>query len=138
MKVSVSPELLISHSEHVLQLQNLPRLMFWEVLQHELKLLYIVYFSMQSIEHLAGRDPVLILWIFFSLVFVQIMSCPFKINQVDVLTGIATWLVIDVYSVFYMDLIGVLQGNFFPYFFCTGECHSLPKYGSATQNVSPP
>ena len=45
------------------------------------------------------------------------MSCPFEINQVDVLTGIATWNEIDVYSVFYMDLNEVLQGNFFLTFF---------------------
>ena len=59
---------------------------------------------------------------------VQIISCPFKI---DVLTGIATWNEIDVYSVFYMDLIWVLQGSFFLTFLAQESV-------TASQNVVEP
>ena len=87
---------------------------------------YSVFFNAvnwTSCWQVHGSSPVNFFLTFFahslqkSGLAVQIMLCPFKINQVDVLTGIATWNEIDVYSVFYMDLIRVLQGNFFSHFF---------------------
>ena len=154
ISISQSPKLLISCSECILPLQNFPMLMFWEVLQHEVKLPFIVYFPLQSHEHFDGRDPVQVPnREFYNITFLlwrlsqhpkMWISHSEHISLHSKLTGLMFWEVLQ-HEMKLMNIVYFLwtrfeslPGNFFSYFFCSGECQSLPKHGWTTQNVSHP